>query len=250
MLAQLNLHSSREHMGSSSSLSSLNSPRPVLAQNNKSPHPVFTFNGPIDSSGYSSSNCYSDSDLPEPTLPPPPTYEDHLAHQPRPVCYTPTRSGTHPLHITLSADMARPRSGSEPAVNHNRCIPHDIDMDLISTEFPDCDVDTIIRNEMQYDNGQLDFSFDHHKHQTNQTHNGLHQAHTPPPPPVTTNHYYHHHHHPHNITPPHNHASYHRVQHPASTSPIDPTLTSAALQADPFMMQGHNITPDTSYWAH
>ncbi len=108
MLSQLHLRSSREHMGSSSSLSSLNSPRPVLSTSNKSPHPVFTFNGPIDSSGYSSSTCYnSDTDLPEANLPPPPTYEDHLAHQPRPVCYTPTRSGAPPSTLHYQRTCSR-----------------------------------------------------------------------------------------------------------------------------------------------
>jgi hypothetical protein len=234
MLAQLNLRSSREHMGSSSSLSSLNSPRPSIPTN-KSPHPVFNFNGPIDSSGYSSSTYYSDSDLPEPaSLPPPPPYEDHITHPARPICYTPTRSGTHPLHITLSA---RPRSGSEPAVNHgNRFnIPQDIDMDLIGSSFPDCDVDTILQSEMQLaENGQLDFAFDtHSKHHAQHTHNGT--AGQPQ-----------HSHHPHHPS----HAAY-RPQHPASTSPVDPTLTSATLQADPYLMQGHNMTPSTAgYWAH
>ncbi len=259
MLAQLNLRSSREHMGSSSSLSSLNSPRPVLPASNKSPHPVFNFsNGTIDSSGYSSSTYYSDTDLPEPAnLPPPPAYEEHITHQSRPLCYTPTRSGTHPLHITLSADTARPRSGSEPAVNHTAryTIPQDIDMDLINSNFPGCDVDTILQSELQFDNAQLDFSFDQKQHSPHPNHlpNGTPTHHThrhPPttgtsPSPSTTNHY---HQAPH--TPP-NHTAYHRAQHPASTSPIDPTLTSAALQADPYMMQGHNMTPaSTSYWAH
>lgn len=238
MLAQLNLRSSREHMGSSSSLSSLNSPRPALPPN-KSPHPVFNFNGPTDSSGYSSSTYYSDSDLPEPsTLPPPPPYEDHITYQTRPLCYTPTRSGTHPLHITLSA---RPRSGSEPAVNHsNRFnIPQDIDMDLIGSSFPDCDVDTIIQSEMQLENGQLDFTFNAHqgnKHQTRHTHNGQASS-------SSSSSYQH--------PPTHpSHTSY-RAQHPASPSPVDPTLTSATLQADPYLMQGHNMTPTTTgYWAH
>lgn len=246
MLAQLNLRSSREHMGSSSSLSSLNSPRPTVPAN-KSPHPVFNFNGPIDSSGYSSSTYYSDTDLPEPStaLPPPPTYEDHITHQARPQCYTPTRSGTHPLHITLSA---RPRSGSEPAVNHsNRFnIPQDIDVDLIGSSFPDCDVETIIQSEMQLENGQLDFAFNAQgsKNHTHHVQNGTtsqtltspssgyqQQSHAPATSHPT-------------------HTAY-RAQHPASTSPVDPTLTSATLQADPYMMQGHNMTPSSAnYWAH
>lgn len=247
MLAQLNLRSSREHMGSSSSLSSLNSPRPTVPTN-KSPHPIFNFNGPIDSSGYSSSTYYSDTDLPEPptNLPPPPPYEDHITHQARPLCYTPTRSGTHPLHITLSA---RPRSGSEPAVNHsNRFnIPQDIDMDLIGSSFPDCDVDTIIQSEMQIENGQLDFAFNaqsskHPAHPTHHFHNSTGQPLTPPSSSYQ--------HHPHNHAHP-GHTSY-RAQHPASTSPVDPTLTSATLQADPYLMQGHNMTPTTANysWAH
>ena len=257
MLAQLNLRSSREHMGSSSSLSSLNSPRPIIPTTTKSPHPVFNFNGPIDSSGYSSSTYYSDTDLPEPAaLPPPPPYEDHITHQPRPLCYTPTRSGTHPLHITLSADTARPRSGSEPAVNHTRYnIPQDIDMDLINSNFPDCDVDTIIQRELQYDNAQLDFGGlenkhthpSHHPNGTPPQHHPPHHHHTPTTgsSPSSTNHY---HQAPH--TPP-NHTSFQRAQHPASTSPVDPTLTSAALQADPYMMQGHNMAQaGSSYWAH
>ena len=281
MLAQLNLRSSREHMGSSSSLSSLNSPRPTLS--NKSAHPVFTFcNGPVDSSGYSSSAYFSDTELSEPTLPPPPPYEEHLAHQPRPVCYTPTRSGTHPLHITLSADMARPRSGSEPVVAHNgnHCngIPQDIDMDLIGTEFPDCDVETILRNEMQYDNGNLDFSFDQKQHSSlsmtpslssssstlsttvtslpglNHLHNSNNNANLRRPAPA------HHYHHSHSSQSTHQHRPHltnYQLQHRVSTSSGDPTLTSAATSAvlhtdAPLMMQGHTLSPATTtatYWA-
>ena len=186
MFAQLNLSTRREGMGSSSSLSSLNSPR--FAPMNKSPHPVFTFNNPpIDSSGYSSSTCFSDTDNgdsclsatipsshPSAALPvPPPTYEEYVAHNPatppphpsshRPTCFTPTRSGTHPLQISLAAtDPNRPRSGSEPApVNLAHRFPSDIDMDLFnSPAFAGCDVDSIIRTEMQYGNGDLDFQFD------------------------------------------------------------------------------------------
>lgn len=284
MLAQLNLRSSREHMGSSSSLSSLNSPRPTLPTNtNKSPHPVFTFsNGPVDSSGYSSSAYFSDTELPEPTLPPPPAYEEHLAHQARPVCYTPTRSGTHPLHITLSADMARPRSDSEPVVahsmNHYNDIPHDIDMDLIGTEFPGCDVDTILQDELKYDNGHLDFSFDQKQRNTATTTSPSSSLTSSWPLSMTTstltgpNHLHnsnnnaslrrttppHTYHHPYSITPPsqqphHHHHTTYQVQHHTSISPGDPTLTSAALQADPLLMQGHNLTPAgttaTGYWA-
>lgn len=200
MFAQLNLSTRREGMGSSSSLSSLNSPR--FAPVAKSPHPIFTFNNPpVDSSGYSSSTCFSDTDNTEsaaaaavmsmannlPNAHPavttaalpvhPPSYEEHVTqqHNPavpsphitpphRPTCYTPTRSGTHPLQISLAAppDPNRPRSGSEPApVNLSHRYPQDIDMDLFnSTGFPDCDVDSIIRTEMQYSNGELDFQFD------------------------------------------------------------------------------------------
>lgn len=250
MLAQLNLRSSREHMGSSSSLSSLNSPRPIIPANNKSPHPIFNFNGPIDSSGYSSSTYYSDTDLPEPTtLPPPPPYEDHITHQTRPHCYTPTRSasGQHPLHITLSADTARPRSGSEPAVNHIRYnIPNDIDMDLIGSNFQDCDVDRIIQSEMQYENSQLDFTFDAQGHRHVSQHHHRHSASSSSTSPSSssTTHYQT----TPNTTP--NHTPY-RASHHASTSPIDPTLTSAALQADPYMIQVHNMAPSTaSYWSH
>lgn len=215
MLAQLNLRPARELMGSSSSLSSLNSPRFFVT---KSPHPVFTFAGPgpVDSSGYSS---ISDTEIPEGNFPPPPPYEDHLPHQQvRPTCYTPTRSAAHPhpLQITLSAD-SRPRSGSEPvAVNLTNRFPQDIDMELFQNgaEF-DCDVNRIIKEEMQYDNGHLGFQFNPQHH------------HRPP----------HHHHIPH-----------HRHSHPATLSPHgDPTLTSAALQGDPILMQGHNLANRTAY---
>ena len=209
MFSQLNLSTRRDGMGSSSSLSSLNSPR--FAPIAKSPHPIFTFNNPpVDSSGYSSSNCFSDTDNAESAaaaaaaavgasvgvnqLPPnahsplsaaslpvhPPSYEEHVTqqHSPngpaptphitpphRPTCFTPTRSGTHPLQISLAAplDPNRPRSGSEPApVNLAHRYPADIDMDLFNTGagFPDCDVDSIIRTEMQYGNGDLDFQLD------------------------------------------------------------------------------------------
>ena len=171
MFAQLHLSTRREGMGSSSSLSSLNSPR--FAPVAKSPHPIFTFNNPpVDSSGYSSSTCYSDTDNPDSatgttaiannlsathpsvsaSLPVhPPSYEEHVTqHNPavpsphitpphRPTCFTPTRSGTHPLQISLAAppDPNRPRSGSEPApVNLTNRYPQDIDMDLFNTSFP------------------------------------------------------------------------------------------------------------------
>ena len=213
MLAQLNLRASREHMGSSSSLSSLNSPR--LFPVTKSPHPVFTFagpgTGPVDSSGYSS---ISDTEVPaEGNFPPPPPYEDHLPHQqPRPTCYTPTRSGTHPhpLQITLSAE-SRPRSGSEPVVPNR--FPQDIDMELFQngSDF-DCDVNSIIQKEMQYSNGELDFQFTPHQHH------------------------------------PNHHIPHHRHSHPATMSPHgDPTLTSAVLQGDPILMQGHNLANSTAY---
>ena len=197
MFAQLNLSTRRDGMGSSSSLSSLHSPR--FAPVAKSPHPIFTFNNPpVDSSGYSSSTCFSDTDNPEsagatvhtvanslPNTHPsvsaalavhPPSYEEHVTqHAPavpsphitpphRPTCFTPTRSGRHPLQISLAAppDPNRPRSGSEPApVNLSHRYPQDIDMDLFDNSgFPNCDVDSIIRTEMQYSNGELDFQFD------------------------------------------------------------------------------------------
>lgn len=215
--SQLNLSTRREGMGSSSSLSSLNSPR--FAPVAKSPHPVFTFNNPVDSSGYSSSTCYSDTDnidaaaqahaaavaagnMVPPNIPHhnshtvaapsssssstlpvhPPSYEEHVTqqHNPspatpapsphitpphRPTCFTPTRSGTHPLQISLAApqDPNRPRSGSEPApVNLAHRYPSDIDMDLFgnSATFADCDVDSVLRRELQYSNGALDFQLD------------------------------------------------------------------------------------------
>ena len=215
MLAQLNL-ASRDHMGSSSSLSSLNSPRPFPVS--KSPHPVFTFQGPVDSSGYSSSTYISDTDT-DGNLPPPPPYEDHLAHQSRPTCYTPTRSGTHPLQIAISAE-SRQRSGSEPvAVNLANRFPPDIDMELFQTGSGfDCDVDSIIQKEMQFNNGRLDFQFSpHQQHST-------------------------HHHHPH-----HHHIPHHRHSHPATMSPCDPTLTSAALQGDPILMQAHHLGNRAAY---
>lgn len=163
MLAQLNLRASRDGMGSSSSLSSLNSPRLQALTKPHSPHPIFTFNGPMES-GYSSSTCFSDTDVPDPSIPPPPAYEEHLVHTPpqpyRPVCCTPTRSGTHPLHISLAADMKRPRSGSEPvAVNLASRFPPDLDVNLFNTGF-ECDMDTIIQSEMEFNNGELDFQFE------------------------------------------------------------------------------------------
>ncbi len=208
MFAQLNLRSSREGMGSSSSLSSLNSPR--LQAVAKSPHPVFTFNAPIDSSGYSSSAYFSDTEFSEPSFPPPPPYEEHVhtlpqgpqPHPPhRPACYTPTR--THPLYKSLVAtDANRPRSGSEPApVNLTNRFPSDLDMELFTVDhgLDDCDMDTIIQTEMQYDN-ELDFRFD------------------PNNPNQSELHYHHMHH--------------------FSTPPRDPTLTSVALQ-EPVMSGLH-----------
>ena len=40
-------------------------------------------------------------------------------------------------------------------------------MDLFNTSgFGDCDVDSIIRTEMQYSNGELDFQFDNQQYNT------------------------------------------------------------------------------------
>ena len=171
--SSLSLRSSQETMGSSSSLSSLNSPRPPVPNlGNKSPHPVFNFQPPFaDSSGYSSSTYYSDTDrednkmalskiiIPEAPLPPPPSYEDHLYSGHRQV-YTPTRS--HQLHhcLMFQADArTRPRSTSEP-MPPPRGFPQDlVDIKLEYTELQDCDMDTIIQNEL-YENGPLDFQFD------------------------------------------------------------------------------------------
>lgn len=228
MLAQLNLRPSRDHLGSSSSLSSLNSPRPQGVTKSPHPPPVFTFNnGPVaDSSGYSSSTCFSDTDLAaENSFPPcpPPAYEDHMTHIPqaRPMCYTPTRSGTHPLHISIAADP-RPRSGSEPApVTLANRFPQDIDMDLFQggPNF-DCDVDSIITSELQYsDNGELDFRFE--ERQAN----------------------HHHHHHIHNHLPPIAASS---SSSSSSSCHNDPTLTSAALQSDGLVM--HPQIKTSGYW--
>ena len=220
MFSQLNLRSSREGMGSSSSLSSLNSPRPQPLRT-KSPHPVFTFNNaPMDSSGYSSS-YFSDTDISEP-VPPPPAYEEHVVHaipqpsQPphRPTCYTPTRA--HPLHISLAADPNRPRSGSEPApVNLSSRFPQDLDMELFnhSDGFPNCDVETIIQNEMAYGNGELDFQFGQQRH---------HQL------PGHHQHHYHHH---------------HLHQQQVTMGPSDPTLTSVALQEPITTFHHHGVKP-------
>ena len=170
-ISSLNLHSSREGMGSSSSLSSINSPRPQPSLGSgKSPHPVFTFQLPFaDSSGYSSSTCFSDTDASLPqefnSYPQPPSYEEHLVHSPsiRSSCYTPTRTHTHhQLHQCLQADaISRPRSTSEPA--HVNRLPPDLDMELFNHGF-DCDMDSIIQNEMQYENGELDFQFEQQQH--------------------------------------------------------------------------------------
>ena len=96
-LASLNLRSSRDGMGSSSSLSSLNSPR--LQQAVKTPqHHVFNFAGVPSFEGSSGYSSVSDTDNVQPpdTLPVhPPTYEDHISQTSpvgmRTACYTPTR---------------------------------------------------------------------------------------------------------------------------------------------------------------
>ena len=94
-LASLNLRSSRDGMGSSSSLSSLNSPRLQQAVKTPPQHHIFNFPTFEGSSGYSS---VSDTDNIQPpdSLPVhPPTYEDHISQTSpvgmRTACYTPTR---------------------------------------------------------------------------------------------------------------------------------------------------------------
>ena len=94
--ASLNLRSSRDGMGSSSSLSSLNSPR---LQQLKPAQPVFNF--PVStmeqspSSSSVSSDCEQHNDSFIGGYPPPPTYEDHLTignpGNQRMSCGTPTR---------------------------------------------------------------------------------------------------------------------------------------------------------------
>lgn len=171
--SSLSLRSSQETMGSSSSLSSLNSPRPPPPSiGNKSPHPVFNFQPPFaDSSGYSSSTYYSDTDrednkmalnkviIPE-ALPPPPPYEDHIYSTGHRQVYTPTRS--HQLHqcLMFQADArTRPRSTSEPMPPPRGFPPDLADINLQYSELHDCDMETIIQNEL-YENGHLDFQFD------------------------------------------------------------------------------------------
>ena len=94
-LASLNLHSSRDGMGSSSSLSSLNSPR-LQQQLKPSPHGqgVFNFSVPSNepSSGHSS-DCEQHGDTYSGGFPPPPPYEDHIGNpsNQRMSCGTPTR---------------------------------------------------------------------------------------------------------------------------------------------------------------
>ncbi len=96
-LSSLNLRSSRDGMGSSSSLSSLNSPR--LQQLKPSSQPVFNF--PISTGEQSpgsvsiSSDCDQHNESFTGGYPPPPTYEDHLTignpGNQRMSCGTPTR---------------------------------------------------------------------------------------------------------------------------------------------------------------
>ena len=172
-LSTLSLRSSQETMGSSSSLSSLNSPRPTANIGNKSPHPVFNFPPFADSSGYSSSTYYSDTDrednkigvlsrvvISEAPLPPPPSYEDHLYSGGHRQVFTPTRSHQlHQCHIFQADARTRPRSTSEP-MPPPRGFPQDlVDINLEYTDLQDCDMDTIIQNEL-HENGHLDFQFD------------------------------------------------------------------------------------------
>lgn len=157
--ASLNLRSSRDGMGSSSSLSSLNSPR--VQQLKGQQHPVFNFTlagvyGP-DSSGYSSS-CVSDTDgTHQVEVAAPPTYEDHIVQTIpppplRPTSYTPTRHHSHQLHFCMAAEHGRPRSESEPSMHR---LPPDIDPNLLTGDFKDCNIEDILRTEMQYEEGGL-----------------------------------------------------------------------------------------------
>ncbi|KAL5457370.1 hypothetical protein EMCRGX_G034619 [Ephydatia muelleri] len=152
-LSTLSLRSSQETMGSSSSLSSLNSPRPTASNiGNKSPHPVFNFPPFADSSGYSSSTYYSDTDR-----------EDNkigvlsrvvISEAPLPLLRR-TKTTSTPA----GTDRTRPRSTSEP-MPPPRGFPQDlVDINLEYTDLQDCDMDTIIQNEL-HENGHLDFQFD------------------------------------------------------------------------------------------
>ena len=103
--ASLNLRSSREGMGSSSSLSSLNSPR--LQQLKTSQQHVFNFSLPSSfepSPGYSSTGPEGDqtNQQMETSTIPPPAYEDHVPPGPsRLSCGTPTRHRSVAIHVLL-----------------------------------------------------------------------------------------------------------------------------------------------------
>lgn len=84
-LASLNLKASREGLGSSSSLSSINSPR--LQQLKPSQHPIFNFPLPVDMSSDCEQPMITDN---QQSLAPPP-YEDHMTSPVRMNSGTPTR---------------------------------------------------------------------------------------------------------------------------------------------------------------
>ena len=72
---------------------------------------------------------------------------------------------SHPLHISVAYD-GRPRSGSEPASNHqfhnhhthhHHRLPQDLDPELFTLDFKDLNIQDVLKTELQY-GGSLGFS--------------------------------------------------------------------------------------------
>ena len=53
----------------------------------------------------------------------------------------------------MAAEQGRPRSESEPSSMHR--LPPDIDPSLLTSEFKDCNIEDILRTEMQYGGGLI-----------------------------------------------------------------------------------------------
>lgn len=166
-----------DQYGSSSSLSSLNSP---LARLSVTGQTVFTFpavtlggSSTCTSPGHQLSSGISSGipsdiemgyrqDSPAQPSPPPPTYEEAIQQAGAPLKHPLTLQHSfpqHPLHI--SNHFKRPRSTSMPiAIEQHERFPSDLDMSLFQAHptFNNIDVRKVLRTEMEMGGGPLDFS--------------------------------------------------------------------------------------------
>ena len=176
-----NIH---DQYGSSSSLSSLNSPLARLSMNGQ----IFSFPNPNVSMGSGctspvppapqvSSGIQSDIELSSPTaIPSPPPYEEAVLQMQGSTSSTPQllhkhpltlqhsfpQHPQHPLHISHAREYKRPRSTSMPiAIGAHERFPSDLDMNLFQNAIAfNIDVSKVLKTEVELGGGNLDFNMD------------------------------------------------------------------------------------------